>query len=231
MSSKTKSKPSDPFSPGNVYLIFYNVFLSLGWLIVLIQTVHHLVFDLGSIDGLWDNTSNVLKIFQSLAFLEIIHSAVGLVSSGVGVVLPQVFSRLTVLWLVLASFPETHKSIGLPMLLIAWSVTEVIRYAFYFLNILKQVPYVVSYLRYTLFMGLYPLGVTGELLVMITALPIIAKTKAFSVTLPNTLNFTFDFYWVLIIIMLLYIPIFPMLYLHMFAQRKKVLGPTHIKKD
>ena len=42
--------------------------------------------------------------------------------------------------------------------------------------------------------------------------------------MPNSLNMTFNFYYVLIAIMLSYIPLFPQLYFHMIAQRKKVIG-------
>ena len=40
--------------------------------------------------------------------------------------------------------------------------------------------------------------------------------------MPNKWNYTFSFYVFLILIMLSYIPVFPHLYFHMFAQRKKV---------
>ncbi|KAK8718795.1 hypothetical protein OTU49_014465 [Cherax quadricarinatus] len=69
MSNKTKI--SDPSSAGNVYLIFYNVFLTLGWLIVLIQTTHHLIYEGGNLKGLWESTSSVLMIAQTLAVLEV----------------------------------------------------------------------------------------------------------------------------------------------------------------
>lgn len=45
--------------------------------------------------------------------------------------------------------------------------------------------------------------------------------------MPNPLNFTFSYYYFLWIVMLTYIPIFPQLYLHMFALRKKVLGNSN----
>lgn len=78
--------------------------------------------------------------------------------------------------------------------------------------------------RYTTFIALYPIGVTGELLCQWAALPVIARTGAYSVAMPNAWNAIFNFYGVLIAIMLSYIPIFPQLYLHMFAQRRKVIG-------
>ncbi|XP_064097282.1 very-long-chain (3R)-3-hydroxyacyl-CoA dehydratase hpo-8-like [Macrobrachium nipponense] len=223
------TKKNDPSSPGNVYLIFYNVFLSAGWLIVLVQTVHHLFHE--GRTGLWGSTHEVLKIFQTLAILEVVHSAVGLVPSRVGVVFPQVLSRLVALWPILHTFRESQTSFGYPLLLIAWSVTEVVRYAFYFLNILDRVPHIITFLRYTMFIVLYPMGITGELLCIYAALPVALKTGIYSTTMPNSINFTFNFYYTMIIFALMYIPVFPMLYSHMLAQRRKVLGSGHKKTD
>ncbi|XP_068233960.1 very-long-chain (3R)-3-hydroxyacyl-CoA dehydratase hpo-8-like [Palaemon carinicauda] len=223
------NKKTDPSSPGNVYLVFYNVFLSAGWLIVLIQAVHHLIYE--GRPGLWESTHEVLKIFQTLAVLEVVHSAVGLVPSKVGVVFPQVLSRLVALWPILHTFRESQTSVGYPLLLIAWSVTEVVRYAFYFLNILDRVPYIIAFLRYTMFIVLYPMGISGELLCIYAALPGALKTGVYSTTMPNSINFTFNFYYAMIIFALMYIPVFPMLYSHMLAQRRKVLGTGHKKTD
>lgn len=60
--------------------------------------------------------------------------------------------------------------------------------------------------RYTFFIVLYPMGVTGELLTIYAALPNVQKTGLYSVTLPNKYNFSFDYYTFLILIMISYIP-------------------------
>lgn len=60
--------------------------------------------------------------------------------------------------------------------------------------------------RYTFFIVLYPMGVTGELLTIYAALPYVQKTGLYSVTLPNKYNFSFDYYTFLIIVMISYIP-------------------------
>lgn len=60
--------------------------------------------------------------------------------------------------------------------------------------------------RYTFFIVLYPMGVTGELLTIYAALPYVQKTGLYSVTLPNKYNFSFDYYTFLILIMISYIP-------------------------
>ena len=52
---------------------------------------------------------------------------------------------------------------------------------------------------------------------------------AFSVTLPNEWNVTFDFFTVTLLVMASYISIFPQLYFHMFAQRKNFWPTTRAK--
>jgi hypothetical protein len=41
--------------------------------------------------------------------------------------------------------------------------TPVIRYSFYFFKLLGSVPYVITWMRYTFFIALYPIGVSSEL--------------------------------------------------------------------
>ena len=86
------------------------------------------------------------------------------------------------------------------------------------------------FLRYTLFIALYPLGVTGELLCIYAAADQAGQTGRWSYPMPNKFNFAFSFQFFLFLVMLSYIPIFPQLYLHMFAQRKKVLRSPEVKK-
>lgn len=56
-------------------------------------------------------------------------------------------------------------------MLLAWSVTEVIRYPFYFLSLLNIDVYALNWLRYTLFLVLYPLGAGSEAFLSFSTLP------------------------------------------------------------
>ena len=47
-------------------------------------------------------------------------------------------------------------------MLFAWSVTEVVRYSYFVLSLLGQVPPFLVWLRYNLFFVLYPLGIGSE---------------------------------------------------------------------
>ena len=65
---------------------------------------------------------------------------------------------------------------------------------------------------------------SGELLCQLTGLFYAHQHDILSVHLPNKLNASFSFPLFILVTMLLYIPLFPPMYMHMFGQRKKVLG-------
>ena len=141
--------------------------------------------------------------------------------------------------------------LNLITLLICWSVTEVLRYGFYackvtiscvllYLHIepvgtrgaevwahvqeLGTMPYPLLWLRYSTFVPLYPLGVASEMTMVYLAMPHIKAARPLSVSMPNSLNFGFDYYIVCWLAIACYIPGLPELYLHMLRQRKKILG-------
>lgn len=214
------------------YLRSYNAIQTLGWSLILYLLVSHMS---GGFQGrtLWDTVKTSVIVFQNAAALEIIHAVTGLVPSNPIITIFQVLSRVMVVCGVLLATPVEFAaaSPGLPLALLAWSVTEIIRYGYYFMNLMGAVPHFLVWLRYTTFIILYPIGITGELLCIYAAKMYTAsKPQAWSYTLPNAWNFTFSYNYFLLFVMLLYIPLFPHLYLHMFSQRKKILGPQPISK-
>lgn len=56
-------------------------------------------------------------------------------------------------------------------MLLAWSVTEVIRYPFYVLSLLGKEVYLLDWLRYNTFLVLYPLGAGSEAFLSYSTLP------------------------------------------------------------
>jgi len=76
----------------------------------------------------------------------------------------QIASRFLLVWLVGYPFPaHTSASPAYTTMLLAWSITEVIRYS-YFVFVLRGagVPKLWTWLRYNTFLVLYPLGVASE---------------------------------------------------------------------
>lgn len=59
----------------------------------------------------------------------------------------QVCLRGTVACIIIPMSTAAQNSIGLPVALHAWAVTEVIRYSYYTLNLLGYVPYLLTWLR------------------------------------------------------------------------------------
>ncbi|WVO13685.1 hypothetical protein L204_101306 [Cryptococcus depauperatus] len=133
----------------------------------LARAIHHLE---GSYDfhglGWWT------KWTQTLAVLEVVHAGLGWVRSPVGTVTAQVASRIWTVWGVIEAVPHiTHRSPLFTTMLLAWSLTEVIRYTFYTLSLLSVSSPALNYLRYTTFIPLYPLGAGSEAFLSFSTLP------------------------------------------------------------
>uniref|UniRef100_A0A3P9L605 Very-long-chain (3R)-3-hydroxyacyl-CoA dehydratase n=1 Tax=Oryzias latipes TaxID=8090 RepID=A0A3P9L605_ORYLA len=199
-------KKKGPGALATAYLVIYNVVMTAGWLVIAVGLVRAYVAR-GSYHGLYYSIEKPLKFFQTGALLEVL-------------------SRVFLTWAVTHSVREVQSEDSVLLFVTAWTVTEIIRYSFYTFSLLNHLPYLIKWARYTFFVLLYPMGVTGELLTIYAALPYVQKTGLYSVTLPNKYNFSFDYYTFLILIMISYIPLFPQLYFHMLRQRKKVLGRT-----
>lgn len=227
-----------PKDAKSAYLIVYNLLLAAGWSYVLSQCV------LGTLEGrsthqLGKDVEIPLKLSQTAAVLEIAHSLLKLVRSPFMTTITQVFSRVWLLWGILNLCPEdtmggvvkllkvgdVQLSLNLYTLLFAWSFTEVVRYLFYALKELNGVPFVLTWLRYTTFYVLYPLGVSSEMAMVYLALPRIKAEGLWTLHMPNPLNFAFDYYIMCLLICMAYLPGFPKLYTYMMKQRKLVLAP------
>ncbi|PIA19682.1 PTPLA-domain-containing protein [Coemansia reversa NRRL 1564] len=195
------------------YLVAYNAVSFIGWAYVLIHTTIYLLEHGTDLSGLFDRIGYPLIFVQTGAALEIFHSLTGLVRSSALTVLMQVYSRLLLVWgtLYVFDYPEIRASYPLVLMVLAWSITECVRYSHYALSLLDiEIP-VLLYLRYTLFYVLYPAGVTGELLEMWAALPHASAIR------PSFKAF-------LLLNMINYPPVLYKLYTHMIRQRRKILG-------
>jgi very-long-chain (3R)-3-hydroxyacyl-CoA dehydratase len=212
----------------NGYLAAYNLLQVGGWTYILVLMVKN--FLAGGLYGLYTaELETTLEIFQSLAILEFMHSLFGIVKSNAVQTLGQVFSRNYILWIIVDPFKAVRPSPAVPLFLTAWTLTEIVRYSFYFLSLVGNPLYLFTYLRYTLFIVLYPMGVAGEMLAVFYAQPEILQRKAFSVQMPNQANMSFDFYSVTWAFQFLWPLGLFQLYTYMLRQRKKALGTTKDK--
>ncbi|NWZ19392.1 HACD2 dehydratase, partial [Asarcornis scutulata] len=222
-----------PGALATAYLVIYNVVMTAGWLVIAVGLVRAYLAK-GSYHSLYYSIEKPLKFFQTGALLEgsllIPKYLPGIVPSSVVLTAFQVMSRVFLTWAVTHSVKEVQTEDCVLLFVVAWTITEIIRYSFYTFSLLNHLPYLIKWARYTLFIVLYPMGVSGELLTIYAALPFVRQSGLYSISLPNKYNFSFDYYTFLILVMISYIPIFPQLYFHMLHQRRKVLSHTEEHK-
>lgn len=111
----------------------------------------------------------------------------------IGTTLMQVASRLLLVWGIVNNFPFVAKSAGYSSMLFAWGVTEVIRYGFFVFTLSGFSPRILSWLRYNLFLILYPLGAGSEAFLIYKAVPAAKKMRQ-------------EYAWVLQLILFIYVP-------------------------
>lgn len=131
----------------------------------------------------------------------------------------QVASRFLLVWGIAFNFPiHTSRSPAYSTMLLAWSITEIIRYSYFAVNLTRgKVPGFMTWLRYNTFFVLYPLGISSECWLIYRAIgPASSLNKAWE--------------WVLKLILFVYVPGAYVLYTHMMAQRRKVLREPREKK-
>ena len=227
--SASLTKPTPPLV--RTYLIAYNLVSCLLWSYVWFLIVQHLLTAPHPIKTLYSHIHRPLQLTQSLAALEILHSLLGLVRSPVLTTALQVSSRLFIVWGIAHIAPPAQTTVGFMLAALSWATVEPPRYLYYTLNLLypspASLPYPLTYLRYSLFLLLYPTGITGEVWCLLTALPYLARhPSVLSVGMPNSWNFAFSYWWFCVVMLAGYVPGSPLMIQLMWNQRKKVLGAS-----
>ncbi|CAF0824236.1 unnamed protein product [Didymodactylos carnosus] len=210
-STSPKVVPPSPFLTG--YLLIYNGVLTIGWSLIFYETLKSLLSyrsfkDLSECYGLWKSIEIPLKIYQTAAFLEVIHAALGFVRSNPIIVFIQIISRVFLVWGVANYIPYAQLTPGLLLAVTCWSITEIIRYSYYALNLYNLAPSWLTYCRYTFFIVLYPLGVAGELWTLSKGMSSIysqPRRSHYSILLPNKYNFGLDYFYLLCIVVSAYV--------------------------
>ncbi len=224
------------------YLIAYNVIQACGWAYVLVHATQHAWefhqqptrargrAQLQS--SPYDIVRDFVVTFQVASFAEVAHSMLGITRSPVGAALMQWCGRTHVLMCALDAVGALHGTVAATALVIAWALTEVVRYPSYALGLYSQCPSWLNWLRYTIFIPLYPLGAGAELKLMYDARAFARKANMYSFSMPNAFNFAFDYVTFLNGLLIVYPFLFYSLYSYMFTQRKKKLGHvTSVKKQ
>lgn len=146
----------------SAYLVLYNLVQSCGWGMALFKAAGHAA-GTASEASLWAASGGLIYILTMYTMLEVVHSFFGMVRAPVFTTAMQVFSRVCLVTVVQAT-PNAHDlSPWLYFMVFAWSLTEVVRYMFYALGLMGVEVYPIKFLRYSMFLVLYPMGVSGEI--------------------------------------------------------------------
>ncbi|KAF5717777.1 gibberellin 20-oxidase [Fusarium mundagurra] len=191
-----------------VYLIFYNFISAVQWSVVLGRTA--MLASAYGPEYVYPNIGQYTKWTQTLAGLEVLHSMLGVVRASFTTTLMQVASRFLLVWAIVDVFPFLALSPFYSSMLIAWSVTEIIRYSFFALSLSGYQPKFLTWLRYNTFFVLYPIGIFSECILI-----------WFATEPAGNINELYK--WALYAILVIYVPGSYVLYTHLMSQRRKVM--------
>lgn len=145
------------------YLVIYNLMQAGMFIYITSVLLSRVILNgTGAFAEAYDAVSDILASCQLAAFLEVIHPVFGIVKTGVLAPFMQVFGRNLVLFLVVVAHEELHKQAVVFGLFFVWSLIEVVRYPFYASQVVNKRIEPLIWLRYTMWIPLYPLGILFE---------------------------------------------------------------------
>ena len=182
------------------YLKAYNIVQFSAWFIALL----FLNFDS-------EISLSTILIFQFISLVEIFHAYKKWTNTSVFLTFAQIVARLFILTLVyVIIFEFLFSDLGyfddvIKIMFYAWCIAETIRYAYYVTQLFKKENKIITWLRYSVFIACYPIGLACEFLLMHF---VFVKNDNILVRI------------LLILVAIVYIFLFPRLYLHLLKQRK-----------
>ncbi|KAL5335713.1 PTPLA-domain-containing protein [Aspergillus crustosus] len=201
------------------YLLIYNLVNALLWLRILLTVITLFISTstepASTPESVYESLEPWTRWTQTLSVLEILHAATGPSSqpllSRVSYYSPPRPPRVQV-WAINYAFTTvTAPSPAYGAMLFAWSIADVVRYG-YFVGLLGGIDSLtraLKWLRYSLFVVLYPIGIGSEWWLMFGAVGV-AESKAVKAL-----------YW---FFLGLYGPGSVMMYSYMLKQRRKTLA-------
>ncbi|XP_012674182.1 very-long-chain (3R)-3-hydroxyacyl-CoA dehydratase [Clupea harengus] len=215
--------PKDPYlGLKKGYLFMYNLvqFLGFSWIFVN-MTVRLFILGQDSFYDTFHTIADMMYFCQILAVLEVVNPALGLVNSGIVPPLIQVFGRNFVLFIILGALEDMHNKPVVFFIFYLWSSIEIFRYPFYMLACIDTKWALLTWLRYTIWMPLYPLGVISEAVAVIQAMPVFDETKILSVPLPAALGTSLSFSFALhVYLVLMFLGLF-INFRHLYKLRRR----------
>ncbi|KAL4710959.1 hypothetical protein ACJJTC_017924 [Scirpophaga incertulas] len=175
-----------------VYLALYNLFQFVGYTYILaVMAVRYVKLEYESVNDTYEHVGSAMKFLQLMQYLEVMHPMFGYTRGGVFTPFLQVSGRAFVLFFNIEAEPRMQSKPVVFYLFVIWSCIELVRYPFYISQIYKKEIGILTWLRYSMWIPLYPLGFLCESVVILRNIPYFEETQRFTVSLPNEWNFAF----------------------------------------
>ncbi|CAC5416763.1 HACD [Mytilus coruscus] len=214
------------------YLFLYNLFQFIGFTYITVALiVKYTRLGEAALKTGFETVGTQLMVVQAVAVMEIVHPLLGIVKTSAIAPFLQVLGRNFSLFVILYHEPRLHTAPAVFCLFFVWSAIECFRYPFYMLSTLGKKIGFITWLRYTAWIPLYPLGILLEGTVGIMAIPLYEDTEMFTLQLPNSANMAFYFPYLLHAYLFLLLFGGYQLLNYMYSQRKKVIGVGRKKKS
>lgn len=208
------------------YLVTYN---AIQWLI-------HLYILLFCIINMYRGGSEVfaftyahcgksVQLAVALSWIEAINPYAGITKGSWVTPFVQCYGRsfaIFCLWLTAESIMYDWY---VTILFMSWSAIEFIRYPLYICQLTMINSKFLTWLRYSVWIPLYPVGTAMEVLLFCNAMSVIAADNMYEMQLPNTFNIILKFTWYirLHVAGLIYVVAFTLMP-YMWKQRQRRLG-------
>lgn len=216
-----------------VYMILYNLLMMVGFLYIFtIMCIRYSRDAVDSMEGTYEAVGTAFKFMQLFQFLEVMHPIFGYVPGSAFTPFIQVGGRAFILFAMIEAEPRMQTKPIVFYLFLTWSMIECVRYPYYLSQLFKVELDILTWVRYSIWIPLYPLGILCEGIICLRNIPYFEETGRLSLQLPNKLNWTFDMPTFLRLYLLL--AMLPGAYLmmsHMAKVRAKKFAPKWKKID
>ncbi|KAK7081021.1 hypothetical protein SK128_016016 [Halocaridina rubra] len=168
----TKREDWKPFtreSMRKVYLFLYNLWQFVGFIyIVSVLTTRYLKEGPDSMEGTYAAVGWMIKMCFTTQFLEIFHPMVGYTKGSVFEAVVQIGGRSLIFFCLIEGEERMQTKPVIFYLFLIWSLIELVRYPYYMLRVYDLEIGFLTWLRYTIWIPLYPLGFICEGIVILS---------------------------------------------------------------
>lgn len=177
-----------------IYLLMYNFYQFIGYFyIVLVLSISLSRDGFTEVSKItYKTVGAAMRCSQTLQYLEFLNALVGYTKGSPLFPFLQVTGRNFILFAIIHAETRIQEMPVVFALFMVWSLVELVRYPYYIIAILKKDIPTLTWLRYSIWIVLYPLGVLCEGTILLRSLPLFEETKRFTISLPNKWNFAFD---------------------------------------